>query len=122
MTCDPSGRHFLGAQLAIVLWVSDLQLSVAFYGQLFGTQDAYLSDGFASVKAGNNEVLLHLLPEQYRSEPSLGEENPIKPIFEVESIEDFASLLRGEVAVYGEWRYADLADPDGHIIQIRQAV
>jgi hypothetical protein len=59
------------------------------------------------------------LPEQYRFEPSLGEDNPIKPIFEVESIEDFASLLRGEVAVYGEWRYADLADPDGHIIQIR---
>jgi hypothetical protein len=28
--------------------------------------------------------------------------------------------LRGEVATYGDWTYADLADPDGHIIQIRE--
>jgi catechol 2,3-dioxygenase-like lactoylglutathione lyase family enzyme len=104
------------------LWVADLARSVAFYAELFQTNESYLSEGFASVKGDGNEVLLHLLPEQYRSEPSLGEDNPIKPIFEVESIEDFSSLLRGDVAVYGEWRYADLADPDGHIIQIRQAV
>ena len=106
--------------MAIVLWVSDLHKSVDFYSKLFGASDCQLSDGFASVKSGGNEVLLHLLPEEYRSEPSLGEMNPIKPIFEVARIADFASLLRGEVAQYGDWRYADLADPDGHIIQIRE--
>lgn len=104
----------------IVLWVSDLNRSVDFYSKLFKTEDCYLSDGFASVKGGGNEVLLHLLPEQYRSEPSLGEENPIKPIFEVQQLADFAQLLRGEVASHVDWNYADLADPDGHIIQLRE--
>lgn len=105
---------------ATVIWVSDLTNSVAFYSALFQTQDCYLTDGFASVKNGSNEVLLHLLPEQYRSDPSLGEMNPIKPIFEVERISDFAAQLQGEVATYGDWSYADLSDPDGHIIQIRE--
>lgn len=106
--------------MAIVLWVSDLDRSVTFYSRLFNAQECVISEGFASVKNGNNEVLLHLLPEQYRSEPSLGEMNPIKPIFEVERISDFAAQLRGEVATYGDWSYADLSDPDGHVIQIRE--
>lgn len=106
--------------MAIVLWVSDLGQSVSFYSKLFSVSDSYLSEDFASVVHGKNEVLLHLLPEQYRSEPSYGELNPIKPVFEVERISDFESLLRGEIAVHGDWSYADLADPDGHIIQIRQ--
>lgn len=103
-----------------VIWVSDLENSVAFYRALFQTDESSASGEFASVKRGINEVLLHLLPEQYRSEPSLGEDNPIKPVFEVERISDFAAQLRGEPAKYDGWLYADLADPDGHIIQIRQ--
>ena len=106
--------------MAIVMWVSDLSKSVSFYSKLFAAKDCYLSDGFASVTAGSNEVLLHLLPEEYRSEPSLGEMNPIKPIFEVASIEAHSAVLRGDVSHYGDWKYADLADPDGHIIQIRE--
>ena len=106
--------------MSVVVWVSDLEQSVAFYCNLFNVSDSYLSEGFASVKNGNNEVLLHLLPVQYRSEPSLGEMNPIKPIFQVERIADFASQLLGEVATYGDWSYADLSDPDGHVIQIRE--
>ena len=105
---------------ATVIWVADLARSVAFYTVLFQSEDCYLADGFASVKNDKNEVLLHLLPEQYRDEPSMGEMNPIKPIFEVERIADYSSQLRGEVATYGDWTYADLADPDGHIIQIRE--
>lgn len=106
--------------MAIVLWVSNLERSISFYSNLFASPNCEQSEGFASLNDGTNEVLLHLLPEQFRNEPSLGEDNPIKPIFEVESITAFASQLRGEVATYGDWSYADLADPDGHIIQIRQ--
>ena len=104
------------------MWVADLAKSVAFYAELFQTNESYLSEGFASVKGGGNEVLLHLLPEEYRDTPSLGEENPIKPVFTVESIESFAALLRGEIAQHDNWAYADLVDPDGHVIQIRSAV
>lgn len=106
--------------MATVIWVSDLEESVDFYAKLFAAADSYISDGFASVKNGDNEVLLHLLPEEYRAEPSLGEMNPIKPIFELDSIDAFSNLFRGEVVQYGDWRYADLVDPDGHVIQIRE--
>ena len=50
----------------------------------------------------------------------MGEMNPIQPIFEVKRISDFSSQLRGEVSTHGYWSYADMADPDGHIVQIRQ--
>lgn len=105
---------------ASVIWVTDLVKSIDFYSKLFETNNCVLADGYASVTSSTNEVLLHLLPEEYRSEPSYGELNPIKPVFEVDRITDFASLLRGAVFVHGDWSYADLVDPDGHIIQIRE--
>jgi predicted lactoylglutathione lyase len=51
----------------IVLWVSNLEKSVNFYKALFEDQHPYVSETFASVSNSNNEVLLHLLPEEYRS-------------------------------------------------------
>ena len=78
-----------------VLWVSNLEKSVNFYKALFEDQHPYVSESFASVRNSNNEVLLHLLPEEYRSEPTLGEDNPIKPVFTVNSIEQ-AKLASGQ--------------------------
>jgi catechol 2,3-dioxygenase-like lactoylglutathione lyase family enzyme len=106
--------------VAVVLWVSDLQRSVDFYRNLFDVQDHYSSDGFASLGEGVNEVLLHLLPAEYRDSPSIGEENPIKPVFETDNLAKYSHLFRGEVINHGPWSYADLLDPDGHVIQLRQ--
>ncbi len=113
----------------IVLWVSNLEKSVSFYKALFEDQHPYLSETFASVSNSNNEVLLHLLPEQHRSEPTLGESNPIKPVFTVNSIEQ-AKLAAGqnggriqrETNEHEPWRYADGNDPDGHVIQVRERI
>ena len=113
----------------IVLWVSDLEKSANFYKALFEDQHPYLSETFASVSDSNNEVLLHLLPEQYREEPSLKEDNPIKPVFTVRSIEQ-AKLAAGqnggriqtETNEHEQWRYADGNDPDGHVIQVRERI
>lgn len=111
----------------IVLWVSDLRRSAAFYSALFDNQSVYLVDDFAQIAGNGNEVLLHLLPEEYRSEPTLGEENPIKPVFEVMSI-DKARLAAGrngghiksEIMEHGSSKYADGIDPDGNVIQVRE--
>jgi len=113
----------------IVLWVSNLDTSVKFYRALFADQNPYVTDGFASVSNQYNEVLLHLLPKQFRGQPSLGEENPIKPVFTVASI-DQAKLaagqnggrIKGETAEHGLWRYADGTDPDGNVIQVRENI
>ena len=89
----------------VVLWVSDLERSVSFYAALFEDNAPYRSTEFASVQGLGNEVLIHLLPEQYRSEPSMGEDNPIKP----------------DVMEHNNWTYADGNDPDGNIIQVRES-
>jgi predicted lactoylglutathione lyase len=113
----------------IVLWVSNLDSSVNFYKALFGDQNPYVADGFASVGNQDNEVLLHLLPEHFRSQPSLGEDNPIKPVFTVDSIEQAklaagqnGGRIKSETNEHGLWRYADGNDPDGHVIQVRQNI
>ena len=111
----------------IVLWVSDLEKSVNFYKALFGAEHAYVTPEFASVEGSGNEVLLHLVPEQYRNDVSIGEDNPIKPVFTVQSIEQ-AKLAAGqnggrikrETLEHEPWRYADGTDPDGHVIQVRE--
>jgi len=113
----------------VVLWVSDLARSVKFYSAVFEAKHPYITEGFASVEGHGNEVLLHLLPEQYRSEPTLGEDNPIKPVFEVPSI-DKAKLAAGsnggriksESNEYGSWKYSDGNDPDGNVIQFRERI
>lgn len=113
----------------VVLWVSDLNRSVTFYAALFEDNSPYVTDGFASVSGLGNEVLLHLLPEEYRSEPTLGEDNPIKPVFEVQSI-DKARLAAGrsggriksDINKHNNWSYADGNDPDGNIIQVREGL
>ena len=113
----------------VVIWVSDLDKSVAFYSALFEAKHPYVTEGFASVSGNGNEVLIHLLPEQYRSEPTLGEDNPIKPVFDVQSI-DKARLAAGrtggkiksEVMEHNNWTYADGNDPDGNIIQVREGL
>jgi len=112
----------------IVLWVSDLRKSAAFYSALFDNQSVYLVDDFAQIAGNGNEVLIHLLPKEYRSQPTLGEDNPIKPVFEVMSI-DQARLAAGrnggriksEVMEHGSSKYADGNDPDGNVIQVRES-
>lgn len=112
----------------VVIWVSDIQQSVNFYSALFEDSAPYRSLDFATVQGFGNEVLIHLLPEQYRSQPTLGEDNPIKPVFAVHSI-DKARLAAGrtggriksEVKEYNNWSYADGNDPDGNVIQVRES-
>lgn len=112
----------------VVLWVSDLNRSVDFYSALFEDKAPYRSNEFASVKGMGNEVLIHLLPEQYRSEPTLGEENPIKPVFEVHSIEKAklaagrtGGRIKSEISEHDGCSYADGNDPDGNVIQVRES-
>ena len=113
----------------IVLWVANLEKSANFYKALFEDNAPYISETFASVSNNDNEVLLHLLPEEYRGEPSIGEDNPIKPVFNVKSIE-LAKLaagrtggsFQGQAFEHEPWRYLDGKDPDGHVIQIRERI
>lgn len=109
----------------IVLWVADLKRSADFYRDLFQSENYYLSETFASVSGFGNEVLLHLAPEQYRAEISLGEDNPIKPVFRVASMELAREVagkhgceFKAQAIEHNGVNYLDGKDPDGHVIQV----
>ena len=109
----------------IVLWVSDLERSAAFYADLFSAPTPYISEGFASVSGSGNTVLLHLLPQEYRAEPSYGEDNPIKPVFAIDQIDRAGTVaakhgceFKAEAFEHDGKTYLDGKDPDGHVIQV----
>jgi len=109
----------------IVLWVADLNNSAKFYSELFQVDDFYITEGFASVSNSHNEVLLHEVPEQYKSDVSIGEDNPIKPVFLKLDI-DHARIVAtkhncwvsDQVIEHNGKQFLDLKDVDGHVIQV----
>ena len=113
----------------IVLWVSDINRQADFYSALLSAPITSKSDDFCSVADEKNSVLLHLLPEQYRSSGSTPapaqEDVAIKPIFAVDSLDSaiarataHGARVLGSVATYGEASYQDCVDPEGNVIQL----
>jgi predicted enzyme related to lactoylglutathione lyase len=116
----------------IVLWVSDINRQAKFYSALLDAPITSESNEFCKVGNEKNSVLLHLLPEQYRTDGSAlalaQEEVAIKPVFEVASIDEaiarataYEIRVSGNVARYGEASYQDCIDPEGNVIQISKA-
>ena len=120
---------------SIVLWVEDLAIAKNFYQKLLSAEILDDSATFVRVASKQNEVLLHLVPEQYREgisvPPRLREDAVIKPIFVLPSVSDARSavaLLSGQVnsadteQVYAQSRYCDGFDPEGNVFQVSETV
>ena len=115
----------------IVLWADTFEQTTEFYRKLLGASLQHASDEFVSIVASGNEVLLHRVPEQWATEianpPKIREENPIKPCFEVDSIEDARLAVLGSHGwvlaaeteqAHGDKTYCDAVDPEGNVIQL----
>lgn len=118
---------------SIVLWVEDLEKVRVFYEKLLEVIPSEISDTFVALGSSANEILLHLIPENYRegitATPILREEVAIKPIFEVSSIASSRSAIaETNGKVYATDReqtfqtavYCDGYDPEGNVFQLRQ--
>jgi predicted enzyme related to lactoylglutathione lyase len=113
----------------IVLWVSSIQKQTDFYSDLFGVARMEANGDFFEVSSGQNSVLLHLLPEEFRaSEFKKREDQPIKPVFEVSNISEALTRITGhrseigQPATYGNFIYQDLVDVEGNVIQLQQQI
>lgn len=75
------------------------------------------------------------MPAEWSSEisspPELREQNPMKPVFEVKSIDAARIAVSGlagrifaeaQEQTHGSSRYCDGFDPDGNIIQLSQGI
>ncbi len=123
-----------GNQLtSIVLWVEDLASAKTFYRELLAAKILDDSATFVRVASEINEVLLHLVPEQYRegvaSPVQVREEATIKPIFSVASIasaRQAVAELTGRVndpdteQIYADSRYCDGFDTEGNVFQVAE--
>lgn len=118
---------------SIVLWVEDLALAKTFYRELLAAEILDDSATFVRVASETNEVLLHLVPEQYRegvsSPVQVREEATIKPIFSVASIasaRQAVAELTGRVndpdteQIYAGSRYCDGFDTEGNVFQVAE--
>lgn len=120
---------------SIVLWVENLEAAKEFYRQLLSALVHDDSATFVRVASQENEVLLHLVPEQYRegisSPPAVREDAVIKPVFVVRSINESriaVANLSGQVndadteQTYSNSRYCDGFDTEGNVIQVSERV
>lgn len=117
----------------IVMWAPDLRAQTEFYALLFDLPEPEIQGDFVSVTSSQKSVLLHRLPNECAAEVPLRKQlaanldAAIKPVFTVDSIESaltriantFASVSSTE-GRFGEFRYLDLVDPEGNVIQIQQ--
>jgi catechol 2,3-dioxygenase-like lactoylglutathione lyase family enzyme len=121
------------AMTSIVLWVENLAAAKTFYQELLSAPVLDDSATFVRVASPANEVLLHLVPEQYRegiaTPPDIRELASMKPIFSVTSIAEARMAvadLAGEVysadteQVYAGSRYCDGFDTEGNVFQVAE--
>lgn len=118
---------------SVVLWVENLAAAKTFYQQLLSAEVVDDSPTFIRVVSPANEVLLHLVPEQYRegiaTPPDIREQVSIKPIFSVASIaraRTAVAALAGDVytreteKIYAGSRYCDGHDTEGNVFQLAE--
>jgi predicted enzyme related to lactoylglutathione lyase len=115
------------------LWVENLGAAKTFYSALLSASVLEDAPSFARVASDSNEVLLHLVPEQYRegisSPPQIREDAVIKPVFLVSSISNCRLAVAGMSGqvfgaeteqVYSDSRYCDGFDTEGNVIQVSE--
>ena len=119
---------------SIVLWVENLAAAKTFYQELLSASVLDDSATFVRVASEANEVLLHLVPEQYRegiaTPPDIRELASMKPIFSIASIAKSRAAvadLAGQVysadseQVYAGSRYCGGFDTEGNVFQVAEA-
>ncbi len=115
----------------VVLWADRFDECRDFYQAILDATLEHESETFVDIRSANNAVLLHRVPEEWASDTSKPaeprEENPIKPVFEVDNIEDARASVSSSAGqlfdpstqqTYGAMTYCDGVDPDGNVIQV----
>lgn len=117
----------------IVLWVDDLDAAEQFYKLLLTAESSDKSAGFVRVYSSDNEVLLHLVPQEYRESNSgavqIRENAAMKPVFSVNNIDatrarvaDLAGTVFGPETEkgYAGFTYCDGYDTEGNVFQLSE--
>ena len=117
---------------ALVIFSVDVRRLGTFYERVLGLEPSVEESGDIRLRGEQEELLIHSIPErvandiELRVPPEPREECAVKPVFNVDSLEDSldavkvngGGLTRRSFTLDGLTRH-DVVDPDGNIIQLR---
>jgi predicted enzyme related to lactoylglutathione lyase len=117
---------------ALVIFSVDVRRLGTFYERVLGLEPSVEESGDIRLRGEQEELLIHSIPKRVANDiglrvpPEPREECAVKPVFNVDSLEDSldavkvngGGLTRRSFTVDGLTRH-DVVDPDGNIIQLR---
>jgi predicted enzyme related to lactoylglutathione lyase len=117
---------------ALVIFSVDVRRLGTFYERVLGLDPSVEESGDIRLRGEQEELLIHSIPERVANDiglrvpPEPREECAVKPVFNVDSLEDSldavkvngGGLTRRSFTLDGLTRH-DVVDPDGNIIQLR---
>jgi predicted enzyme related to lactoylglutathione lyase len=117
---------------SLVVFSIDVQRLAAFYEMVLGAKPRQEPSGDIRLVSDRDEVLIHSIPKKIAkgiaisSPPAPRENAPLKPVFDVASLErslESVEATGGVVtnrsfSLHGLTRH-DVLDPDGNVIQLR---
>lgn len=106
----------------LILAVTDMERSLAFYRDALGLPVRYSSGEFAFLQAGALTLCLRHVGEA----PGAGDREDVEIVFDVADIQEAYHTLKGRGVVFrveprvvtGDLLAADFRDPDGHLLSI----
>lgn len=117
---------------SLVIFSVDAGRLATFYGAILGAAAVAESSGDVRLVAEGEEVLIHTVPEkiarniEVTNPPVARVGSPIKPVFDVRSLESTLEVVRANGGVVTDFRFTldgltrhDVLDPDGNVIQLR---
>jgi predicted enzyme related to lactoylglutathione lyase len=117
---------------ALVVFSVDVRRLAAFYEAVLGADATSESAGDIRIVNDREEVVIHSIPEKIattitvRVPPTAREDTPIKPIFDVASLETALDHVRAKGGVVLDRTFTldgltrhDVLDPEGNVVQLR---
>lgn len=117
---------------ALVIFSVDVTRLASFYAAVLDARSVVEPSGDIRIFGDGEEVLIHSLPDavaggiEIAAPPAPRDGTPIKPVFDVGSLESSLRIVRtaggvvtGRVFSLGGLTRHDVLDPDGNVIQLR---
>jgi predicted enzyme related to lactoylglutathione lyase len=131
---DPGTSNYCLAMGSLIVFSVDVRRLADFYEAVLGVTPTNEGSGDIRLRSDGEEVLIHSIPERIaktisiQSPPEAREGSPIKPAFDVDSlqaalevVERNGGVVTGRTFSMNGLTRHDVLDPDGNVIQLRSS-
>ena len=117
---------------SLVIFTVNVGRLASFYEAVLDARPLVEASGDIRFVGGSGEVFIHSIPKkiartiEISSPPKARDGFPIKPVFDVDSLESMLEMVRATGGVVTDFQFTldgltrrDVLDPDGNVIQLR---